>query len=444
MKLGKVEKKSFWYNVVYSYIAPALLKIFFKKTIFIGTKNIPKDKPVMIAPNHQNAVIDAFAVIMSQNHQVVFLARSDIFSSPLVSKILFFMKILPVYRIRDGKEKLALNEEIFKKTVEVLESGRRVTIFPEAQHIDKRHLRILKKGVQRVAFAAEEKNDYKLDVHIVPTGIYYSNYWNFRTTLQVRYGKPIRVADFIDIYKENAQKGMLALRDEMSKRIKELIIHISDLKHYDTYELIRDVCDKPMVEKQKLGKFTDETKFKADKITIAKTEKIAEEQSNVFEQLVEKSTKYSDFLKKNKLKDWVIEKDEKIGNLILKSLVLLIGFPVFLYGAVNNIIPFLLPNLITKNIKDRQFESSITFAMGLFTFPIFYTVQSIILYILCDNWIYSLAYFISLPIFGLLAFSYHRLFVKTKSQLKFKFNKTKPEYLEALRIREFIIKTVVN
>lgn len=443
LKLGKVEKHSFGYALVSAYVRPVFVHLFYKKAVFKGVENIPKDKPVMIAPNHQNAVMDALAVVFSQRFQVVFLARSDVFSNPTIAKILFFLKILPVYRIQDGKEKLALNELIFEKAVNVLENNRRVAIFPEAKHIDKRHLRILKKGVQRVAFAAEEKHDFNLGIEIVPTGIYYSNYWNFRSVLQVNYGKPIRVADFKEQYEQNPQKAMIALRNEMSDRIKEQMIDIHDLKNYESYEILREICDVPLMKQKGLKVFSQDEKFKADKEIIKKTEAIAENKPERFEEIKNRTEQYSEFLKKHHLKDYVLEKSSKSGNIFLRILLLILGLPVFVYGAVNNAIGYLLPRLITSKLKDRQFESSVNFGTGILLFPIIYLLQTLTFGFISGEWLWALAYLLSLPVTGLFAFGYHRFWVKFKSAFYYKQNAAKEEFKKAELLREEIIDLVL-
>ena len=57
--------------------------------------------------------MDALAVLFTHNGQPVFLARADIFKKKMIAAILYFLKILPVYRIRDGFSSLKANDEIF-------------------------------------------------------------------------------------------------------------------------------------------------------------------------------------------------------------------------------------------------------------------------------------------------------------------------------------------
>ncbi len=447
MDLGKVEKKSWGYTFAHSLLKFLHNSIFYHKVIVTGTENIPRDKPVLFAPNHQNALMDALAVLFTQDEPIVFLARSDIFSGKIMSRILFSFKILPVFRIRDGKEKLKLNELIFQKTVDIIVLKKKIAIFPEAQHTDKRHLRILKKGIQRVAFQAEESHGYSLDVKIVPVGIYYSNYWNFRSVLMVRYGQAISVSDYYEMYKENPQKAMLALGDRMSEKIKNLIIHIEDLSQYDNFETLREMCDVPTMKAMGFNKFTPEHKFAADQKLIAAIEQFAQNNPLEFQILSEKTTKYQEMLLKTNMEDIYIEKAIASPKLFLRFLLLLSTLPLFLYGSFNNILPALLPKFVTSKLKDRQFESSVVFVFGLILFPIFYILQTIFIQLIFQHWAISVIYIISLPFTGLLSFFYFRYFQKFGFLARFTFKKKQAKFIEMIKLREEILNitsTIIN
>lgn len=66
------------YAALKSYIT-LVHRIYYKKVFVQGKENIPANKPVIFAPNHQNALMDALAVISTVNKQPVFLARADMF-----------------------------------------------------------------------------------------------------------------------------------------------------------------------------------------------------------------------------------------------------------------------------------------------------------------------------------------------------------------------------
>jgi 1-acyl-sn-glycerol-3-phosphate acyltransferase len=439
MKLGKVEKPSKFYASLKFYGKFVHDVFFYKKVTTIGLDNIPDDKPVIITPNHQNALMDALAVIYAQKGQPVFLARSDIFKNPLIAKFLFKIKILPVFRIRDGKEKMKLNDQIYAKSIEVLEHDRQIVIFPEAQHFNKKHVLKLKKGVFRISFMLEEKNNFEADIHIIPTGVYYSNYWNFRSKVVVKFGKPMTLEDYYEEYKEDPLKTISKVTHVLHEKIKEQVIHIEDLEYHDEYDLMRDVYNEEILNELSLKKST-ENKLKADREIVKRLDLLKNENNTEYTNLMSKIKDYSQKIKELNIKDWVVSNGGKQKYLFFQLLLLVIGFPFFVYGFINNILAYLSPSLITKKLKDRQFTSSITYGFGIFVMPFIYLIQFAIVWIFVKVWYIALIYLLSAPFFGVLAFSIHRLFVKVKSVIRFKKIRKTDKGKEVMNLRNEIIK----
>jgi 1-acyl-sn-glycerol-3-phosphate acyltransferase len=178
--------------------------IFYRRIEVKFRERIPGDRPVLLAPNHQNALMDAMAPLLTTSHDPVFLARADIFKKKFVAGILRLFKILPVYRIRDGASELGKNEDVFQEAMDVLLRKKcPVAIMPEGNHGNKRRLRPLVKGIFRVAFQAQEQFGEQPGVVIVPVGIDYSNYSIFRGKLFVQFGEPIEVNKYYSSYLQN-------------------------------------------------------------------------------------------------------------------------------------------------------------------------------------------------------------------------------------------------
>ncbi len=435
MDLGNPTKNSFLYKVLHLYVGFLHNKIYYKRAIYTGAENIPKNKPAIFAPNHQNSLMDPLAMLFSQNQELVFLARGDIFAKEKASKALIYFKILPVFRIRDGKDKLMLNEIIFDKVIDIIKTFRAVVIFPEGHHTGRRKMDPLKKGIQRTVFIAEERNGYNLDSKIIPIGIYYSNYKAPRSKVLLQYGKPINVSDYLDLYKEHKNKAIITLKKEMKTRIAELMIQIEDGERIETYETLRALFDTEMARKLGLPDLEPLNKFKADKKTIAVTEKLSANFPEEFDKLHTDVTEYQKGIDKFRMKDWVLEKKTTPAILALHSIILMLGFPVFLFGFLTNIIQYRLPRLVTKNLKDKQFTSSINFAISAFSFPIFYLIQFGITFFFCDLWYIRLAFLLSLLPAGMLAFGYHRFFVKFTARLRFVANQKNPEMQKLMALR---------
>jgi 1-acyl-sn-glycerol-3-phosphate acyltransferase len=112
--------------------------------------------------------MDALAVLFTHKGQPIFLARADIFKSKFIASLLFFLKILPVYRLRDGFDNVKSNDIIFNKTIDVLRNKNGLVILPEGSHEGVRRLRQLKKGICRIAFQADEATGFNLNIKIIP------------------------------------------------------------------------------------------------------------------------------------------------------------------------------------------------------------------------------------------------------------------------------------
>ncbi|MBI5219981.1 MAG: 1-acyl-sn-glycerol-3-phosphate acyltransferase [Bacteroidia bacterium] len=371
--------------------------LFYRKYIIRGKENVPRNTPLIFTPNHQCAAVDAFGLVTGVPfHQILFLSRADVFNKPVVSRILQFIKILPIYRDRDGAEALEKNKEIFDIAIETLALKKAVCTFPEARHNNSRFLLPLKKGIPRIAFTAEERNNFRLGVNIVPVGIYYDNYTDSGSIFQLIFGKPISVSGYIPLYKENPAKAFVALKNDMEAAIKFLMIDIQNREFNDMYENLRYIYNKNMKQKLGLIRDTQLNKFTADKKIIEILDKTFKENRAEFDILACKTSQYFQNLDTLKITDAIAEKSHGLFFILLKSLGLLLWLPVFIYSYLNNILPVLPIKSFVKKIKEPQFHSSVKFGMSLFLFPIFYTIQTVLVFLLSGNSWIGMGYILSL------------------------------------------------
>lgn len=352
-------------------------RIFYRKIIVTGSEHIPKGVPVIIAPNHQNALMDPLAVIFTNKLQPVFLARADIFRKPFFRFLLQSIKMLPVYRVRDGIGNISRNDETFEGTNKILEAKQSVALFPEAQHHGARFLLPLKKGVPRIAFLAEEKNNFELNVHVVPAGINFSSYGNFRSVLQVNYGKPILVKSFQSAYEESQVNGFNALRDELSARMRPLMIDIRDKEFYNTVDIIGQMYNKQM-QKHMLLPARDKTNwFSSQKRIIQNFEQLNQEEKESIRSLTHQLTKEAKHINiKSKL---ALSEVKNKGQLAMDKLLLVLLSPIYLIGFLTGIIPYSISNLMIGKVKDKQYDSTFRYVLSAISLPAFYALYTFLI-----------------------------------------------------------------
>ncbi|WP_162497528.1 lysophospholipid acyltransferase family protein [Aureibaculum marinum] len=316
--------KSIWYQLVKIYISTGLF-FFYKKIVVKGKNNIPKKGAILLVANHKNALIDPLLIATTIPRNIHFLTRASAFKIKIVKWILSTVNMLPIYRLRDGKETLAKNEEIFNKCFSILNKQRSLLIFPEGTHDIRRWVRPLSKGFTRIAFGVFEKYP-NVQLHIVPVGINYSQADKFAESVSIYYGKPVLANDFYD--KNNFNSSALKLKEVIREKMKELTTHI-EIENYD------------------------ETLKKLGNVDFLEPEAI------------NYSIKTSQFGTNNKIQ---IKKRSSFLWKTLKSLVIL-----------NSIIPLLIYKAIEPKIQEIEFVSTTKFAVGATAFPLFYILQSLLI-----------------------------------------------------------------
>lgn len=205
------------------------IRFYFGKIEVYGKENIKSGGPFLFAANHQNAFMDGLLIVILNSFPVHFLIRADIFKKKWAITLLKFLKLMPVYRIRDGYSSLSKNQEQFDECIRLFVKKESVLIFPEGNHSDTRRLRELSKGFTRIAFEAQKQRP---DIHltVVPVGINYAHHKAFNKKVSVYYGKPIPVSDF---YKEPLPQMANAFKNLVRQEIEKRIAHIDDDERYE-------------------------------------------------------------------------------------------------------------------------------------------------------------------------------------------------------------------
>lgn len=186
------------------------LFLFYRKVTLFGEENLPTNKAVIIVSNHQNALIDPLIVATQTHLKPHFLTRASAFKNPIADKLLRFIRMIPVYRVRDGKENMEKNNQTFDQSSSILSNHGSILIFAEGGHSHERSQRPLKKGFTRIAFQTLEKYP-DLDLVILPLGINYTNQTQSGGKVKVFVGSEIPVKPFLNKHEALMAKTSQAL-----------------------------------------------------------------------------------------------------------------------------------------------------------------------------------------------------------------------------------------
>lgn len=387
----------------------ALIKIgvrfYYKSYKVIGKENIPTNKPIFYVANHQNSLVDPVVIATSLTKPVSFLTRADVFKKPAIAKFFYSLHMLPIYRALDGEGWQQKNVAIFNECYDRLGKGRGIIIFPEGKHDYHKYIRELKSGVARIAMGAKEKYP-DIDIQFVPVGLNFNSTVSKTAHLLVNYGEPIALNKYNGIEKDSDRTN--AIMTDLTNQLKELTIHFDSKPYYNLYDYL--------FYKTKLIKGSIVERFKLRKEKTAMLEDFIlnnEEETKVY---LEDVNEINEYCEQEKIRPHLFNKAKH--NVFLDVLLLIVGFPFFTNGFFNNAIPYFLPSVINKKIKDNQFYSPVNLVAGSYFCLIFWTIQTVLMAIFTDNYLW-LVYLIWLPISGTIAFRYYILWKKFKGKLTY-------------------------
>lgn len=203
---------------------------YFRNFKVIGRENIPQDGAVLFSPNHQNALLDPLLVGTTAKKSIHSLTRSDVFGGPL-QWFLDAMQTIPVYRIRDGYDKLKNNQQVFERCYALLAQKKHLMMFSEGKHHDQYYLLRLSKGSSRLAIEAQLRSPQH-PVYLQPVGINYGNHLHPRHDCTVVYGQAINVQDYLSTYQDHPAKGLNALRDALQLEMEACLWYPKNDENY--------------------------------------------------------------------------------------------------------------------------------------------------------------------------------------------------------------------
>ena len=209
--------KALFYKMIVSLLKN-YNRFYFKRLRVYGLENIPKKGGLLFSPNHQNAFLDPVLVGTTCKSEVTSLTRGDVFVKPF-NWFLSALKMLPVYRIRNGYSNLKKNNPIFEHCQEILGKEENVMMFSEGRHHNEYFLQRLSKGSSRLALQAQAKFPESL-IYIIPVGINYSHHQRPWQEVHVVYGAPILVSDFLESYMTNESITINQLREKLEAEMQ--------------------------------------------------------------------------------------------------------------------------------------------------------------------------------------------------------------------------------
>ena len=175
---------------------------------YLGRENIPKDSPVIYASNHRTNA-DPPVVGSGARGRCVFMAKEELFQGNILFK--WLIQALGAFPVSRGKG----DSGTLDTAVEKLNKGRSLTIFPEGTRSKDGKVHRGHSGAAVIAVRANKP--------IIPVGIVFGEKLKFRTPVTVKYGKPIRPAEYVEDLENPNPRQLVKFKNRYMADIKRLV-----------------------------------------------------------------------------------------------------------------------------------------------------------------------------------------------------------------------------
>ena len=356
-------------------IAITGINLFYNSISVENQDRVPKKGPVIFAANHPNTMMDPLIVAASCGRRVSFLAKSTLFLNSMVSRFLSMIGIIPVYRKSDAKDDMHRNEEMFSATYRHLERNHGLLIFPEGASTPERIIHKIKTGAARIGLGAEEKNDFLLNVQIVPAGINYSASTKFRSDVHCKFGRPIKLMDYKEKYQKDNWLAVEEVTNQIRKALEKLTTTVSDKADEDIVKSLESIYKKELTVNLGMDKKSKSDDFNISKGIIKALEWFSKNKPKWTLDMKQSIYNYISMLDRLNIRDDFLSTGQSkitFFRRIQSWLFLIIGFPIFVYGVIINYLPYKISGhlavwAVKGNIADIS-SKKMLIGLGFFVF----------------------------------------------------------------------------
>ncbi len=384
------------------------VRVFFRKIYVSNLDLIQDDKPIIFAVNHPTAFLDPVLIEAFIKTTVHFIVRGDVFNNKIARAILTDLKMIPIFRFRDGYSNLKSNQGSMDFCYKTLSQRKNILILAEGETKHEKRLRPIQKGTARMAFGAIEKYG-DLDVLVVPIGVNYTDSNRFRSEVMIEIGEAIHVKELVPLYREDPRKAIKQLTDAIEVGMRKHVIHIADEKDDEMVNhflmIQRNDIEKSLFPAVSSSNELLKKEHGAVEIINSMDQKVKEQFRNAIQD-------YQRELNYHACKDVGIAQVQKYH--IVNTLIIFLGFVPFVFGVIMNGFPlWVAVYFADSKVKKIEFHSSMRYVVGMLGY-IFYWLLFFVMALVSDSNLFLSVVFIA-PFLGMFSLFYSELLAKWRA-----------------------------
>ena len=386
-------------------------------------EHVPTDGPVLLCINHPNNLIDSLVVAAALRRKIHFLAAAAMFRHWLAACFLRACGAIPVCRKENDPDKMDPNAKAFAACFRTFDRGGLIAIYPEGTTHAETSVQRIKSGAARLALGHEAARPGELS--LVPVGLTFEARKSFLGRVLVSFGEPIPVAPYRHAHREDPSKAVDALTRAIQGAMEAEIVHLEPIEATELIRAVEELYRGGLMNDLSTTRGLDAWPVDPLGLSRAIVEAVSyftARDPERMERLWQRIQGYRALLAEYHVRDKAVQarlRRPLRRERIRRSWEAVVGFPFFVYGAVVNGLPYLIPRWLARRLARKETDyATVRFLASVAAFPLFWTLETWLVGELSGA-AGAAVFALSLPLTGALAYRYLVGAGRLRSRLRF-------------------------
>ncbi len=400
----------------------------FKRVDVRHRERVPATGPVLLCANHPNNLIDSLLVGAVLPRPVHYLATAALFRNPLLARLLRAAGVIAVYRRQDDPDRMERNAEAFAACHAAWLEGRTIAIYPEGTTHAEARVQRIRTGAARLALGYEARRAETgrgAPLALIPVGLSFEARKSFRGRVLVSFGPPVPVTPYLEAYRRDPVAAVEALTAAIQWAMEAEVVHVERI---ETARIVRAVEE--LYRDHLLRELRDDRGLPERDVDVFRLSRTIADavlwfrtrEPERIERLWQRIQGYRAMLAAYRVRDEAVQarlRRPTARRRLLAPWQATLGFPVFVYGAAVNALPFLLPRWLARAVARRETDYATARLLAtVVAVPLFWTLEIwTVARVAGPGW--AALFALSLPVAGLLAYDYQRGLGRLRGDLRF-------------------------
>jgi 1-acyl-sn-glycerol-3-phosphate acyltransferase len=415
------------FYAVLRLVARFWLWFLFRDVVVRDAGRVPPEGPVLLCVNHPNNLIDSLLVGAVLPRKVHYLANASLFRNPVLAAFLTRAGAIPVYRRRDDPDRAERHADTFAACSRALDAGYVLAIYPEGTTHAEARVQRIKTGAARIAldYEVERHREPRPPLALVPVGLSFEARKSFRARVLVAFGDPVPLGSHAARAHGDPVAAVHALTDAIQTAMEAQIVHVDRIDAAEVVraveELYRDELARQLRAERGLAPEAVDV-FRLSRAIAAAVAHFKTLDPDRIARIWQRIQHYRALLAEWHVRDQAVGARLRVGepgHPFRTSGEAVAGFPVFLYGAVVNALPYYIPRWLAQALGRKETDyATVRLLSSVVAFPVCWGLETWLVWrVAGSGW--AIAFAASLPLSGLAAYHYLRGLARLRARTHF-------------------------